>query len=464
MKILLIQPNYDSHIIHPPLGLGYIASTLRKAGYEISIYDGTRHNALEEDFIEAIETSHPDLIGISLFCRGQNKVRKLVSRIKKRFDIPIVIGGPQASALSDYILENFETDFVIIGEGEVVIKKLAEEIETGKKRYDKIEGLGYKDGIRRQINKRAPLIEDLDSLPFPAWDLMPPEKYRIVPILSPAKGFPIAPIITSRGCPYECTFCATNVTWERKLRTRSPANVIKEIKYLIKDFGVKEIHFCDDNITFYRKFIDEICELILQERIKIPWQCPNGVRIDTLDKKLLYKMKEAGCYSIGLGIESGNQNILNKIKKRLDLQKTEQVLKNIKDVGMRLYGFFILGLPGETEKTIWDTIRFAKENPFDRVWFCILAPYPGSEIFNELLKKKNISLVEFPWDMLDTNTALSEIEGLDCESLERYQKIAVKKFYLRPKIFIDIATNMGWKEFVTLIKSRFFKKMIGRKQ
>lgn len=460
MRVLLVQPNYDSHIVHPPIGLGYLASFLRESGYEVDIYDGTLYDAAENDFLNKISDYQPDLIGISLFCRGHNKVKNLVSKIKKTFTIPIVIGGPQASALPEYILWDFGVGFVVIGEGELTMKNLVEEIEGGYKKYDLIDGLGYRDGNKIKINKRRSLISNLDSLPFPAWDLMPPEKYRIVPILSPAKEFPIAPIITTRGCPYECTFCATNITWEQRFRKRSPMNVIQEIKYLINNFGVKEVHFCDDNITLNRKYIEDICTLLLQEGISIPWQCPNGVRVDTLDRDLLQKMKKVGCYSIGLGIESGNQRILDKNKKSLNLQKVKVVLEDIKDVGINSYGFFIIGLPGETEETIWDTIRFAIENPFDRVWFCVLAPYPGSEIFNQLLREQNISLEDFPWDKLDTNTALIGNNGLSSNTIEKFQKIAVRKFYLRPKKMIDIVATLGLKEIITLLKSRFFKKIV----
>lgn len=462
MRIFLIHLNYDSHIIHPPLGLGYLASILRKRGHVVTIFDGTLHRAQDEDYLNSIIDFKPDLIGISVLSRGHNKAKRLISLIKKNYLIPIVIGGPQVSAYHHEICEEFKVDFCIVGEGEVTICELIEAL-SGTRSLNSVRGLVYnQNGAINQTPSRE-LINNLGELPFPAWDLMPPNKYRIAPILAPAKAFPIAPILTTRGCPYFCTFCASSVTWKRKLRQRSIENIVDEIEMLIKNYEVREIHISDDNFTLRRDHVEDFCEELKKRGIRIPWQCPNGVRIDTLDFKLLKKMKEAGCYALGLGIESGNKDILKKVKKSLDLDVVKRVLFDMKEAGISSYGFFILGLPGETHRTIKDTIDFALKSPFDRVWFNILTPYPGSQIFDEMLKIHKFSFEEIPWDVLDGNNEFVSFGKLSSSEIEKYQKIAIRRFYLRPKIFINVISQWGPREMKTLFMTRFLKKIIKRK-
>lgn len=460
MKVLLIELNYNSHIVHPPLGLGYIASFIEGKGYEVDIYDGNLENASEDDFLTKISEFEPNLIGISLKCQVHASVKRLVNAIKINFPTPIVLGGPQATAYPREILEDIKADFVVVGEGELTVWELVDALENGKE-ICSIHGLVFRTSSGEiVVNKARSLIPDIDSLPFPAWHLMPPTKYRIEPILAPSKNQPVAPIITSRGCPYQCTFCATNATWRRKLRLRSAQNVLEEIKLLVDKFGVNEIHITDDNVTFNQRHIESLCDVIMDSGIDISWQCPNGIRIDTLNIELLEKMKAAGCYSLGIGIESGNQDILKRIKKRLDLRKVEQVLKDIEKVGMQTYGFFIIGLPGETEYTIRETINFAKNNPFDRAWFNILTPYPGSEIFQEFLGDKSFSEIE--WESFDTNTGIVCTSNLPRDVIERYQRQAVREFYLRPKIIVKLVKQIGLAQIKTLLMTSFFRKVITR--
>lgn len=457
MRILLIQPNYDVHVLCPPIALGYLASSLEKDGHQVIIYDGTLKNASEGDFLGEVDRFTPDLIGLTVMSRGHSRVKNTISSIKQRFDVPIVVGGPQVTSFPELVLRDLNADFAVVGEGEITICELAKYIISNKVDYDQIDGLAYltKDGSIK-VNRQRSLISDLDQIPFPAWHLMPPSKYRIVPILSPAKGFPVAPIMTTRGCPFHCTFCASNVTWHHKFRMRSPENVVAEIKLLVKKFGVREIHIADDNLTLNKKHAEEICDGIISENLDISWQCSNGVRVDQLDINLLEKMKKAGCYSVGLGVESGNQDILNSVKKRLDLSVVERVLLDLKKVGIRSYGFFILGLPGETHQTIRETIDFAKKNPFDRAWFNILTPYPGSEIFDDWVNSH--SFMDIDWDSHDCSTGVMETVELSSKELENYQKKAAWEFYLRPRILLDLITHMSFKQVVTMMMTRFFKK------
>jgi len=458
MKILFLQPNYDAHVIHPPLGLGYLASFLEKEGHQVSLFDGTLHNATLEDFLLVISEFKPDLVGISVLTRGHNRTRKIIKRIKKRFrKLPIVIGGTQVTAAPKIVLKDLNADFAIVGEGEITFSELVKTLENRKKSFAKINGLAYKTATGRiKITQPRELIANLDSLPFPAWHLMSPKKYRIAPILEPARAHPIAPVLTSRGCPYNCSFCASNVTWKRRLRLRSIENVIEEIKMLKRKFGVKEIHFCDDNFTMDIKRAEKMCNALIKEKINLPWQCPNGVRIDRLTLPLLRKMKKAGCYSVGLGIESGNQKMLKRANKQLNLKVVPRALRNLRKTGIDSYGFFILGLPGETKKTIQDTINFALKNPFDRAWFNIFTPYPGSSAFDEWIDNRDFGAID--WDKHDCSTAIMASKDLSVEEINRLQKQALRKFYLRPWVFLKVLSRLGPKEITTFLMSRFFRQ------
>lgn len=459
MKVLLINLNYDAHITHPPLGLGYIASFLRNKGHEVEIFDGTVHNAKDNDYLDKIKDYDPGIVGISVLSRGHNKAKGLVSLLKKNFSIPLVLGGTQVSAYPVEIFKEFKPDFCIAGEGEVTFLELLEVFDK-KRELPSVAGLIYLDKGEIKVNPERKLIENIDDLPAPAWDLIPPLKYRIAPILAPAKAFPVAPIVTTRGCPYQCTFCASNVTWNYRLRKRSIKNVVDEIQLLTEKFGVKEIHISDDNFTFSRAHVEEFCSELAIRKIRIPWQCPNGVRIDTLDLALLKIMKAAGCYALGLGIESGSPVILKNVKKKLDLGIVKKALSDMKRAGIASYGFFILGLPGETEKTVKETIDFALKNHFDRAWFNVFTPYPGSEIFEDLVRERKISFENIPWDNLDCNTEFISSGSLSCKQVEYYQKKAVNSFYLRPRMLLDVVSKWGPKEVKTLLKTRFFKKRV----
>jgi len=458
MKVLLIQPNYDSHVVHPPLGLGYLASFLERENYQVSIFDGTLKNATLDEFLISVSEYKPDLVGISVLTRGHNRAKEIIRAIKKKYkELPVVLGGTQVTAAPRQVLKDLKADFVVVGEGEITLFELVKTLETNRGNYAKIDGLAYRTSSGRVvINRPRELIKDLDDIPFPAWHLMPPDKYRIAPILEPARGFPIAPVLTSRGCPYNCSFCASNVTWKRRLRFRGIENVLTEIKMLKEQFGVKEIHFCDDNFTMDTERAKKMCEFLIKEKIDLPWQCPNGVRIDRLTFPLLKKMRRAGCYSIGLGIESGNKEILKSVNKQLDLKLIPKVLKNLKKVGIESYGFFILGLPGDSMKTVQETIDLSLRQPFDRAWFNIFTPYPGSPAFDVWAKGRDFSKID--WDRHDCSTAIMASNDLSIEEIERLQKKAVRMFYLRPRVFLKVIGSLGPRELITFFMSRFFRK------
>lgn len=421
MKIALVRPNYKSHLITPPLGLGYISSYLKSKEKEVKIIDGLNLNLSNEEIVDLCKNF--DLIGINVLSFYYLKVKDLCEKLKKAGKI-VVLGGPHAMIFPDKIMEETGADYINIGEGEEAINELVDVLE--KNNNDRhIPGI-FKKGEKNFIKR--PFIEPLDKLPFPDWEQIDPRKYKKAPHGGLIKNFPVAPIISSRGCPYECTFCASPKIWDRKIRFRLPENVVKEIEYLVKNFGVKEIHFEDDNLTLSKDHVTKICNLILEKGIKISWATPNGIRADMVDFELLKLMKKAGCYYIVFGIESGNQEILDKIKKRETLEDINRAVGYAKKLKIMTQGFFILGLPGETERTINNSIKFAKKIGLDRAQFLLLDLLPGSQLWEE---HKNE--IEGDYYSLDSFQQVSWVPSTISKAvLEKAQSKAFKEFFFRP--------------------------------
>jgi len=462
MRVLLLQPKYKDTWASSPLGLGYIASVLEADGHDVNFLDLTLTPLSDEKFKKYVNQINPGLIGISLMCRALPETRRMVAKIREVSNAPICLGGPQPTTLSEFTLEYTKADFAAIGEGEITLKELVHYLAEGKDNLSGISGLAFFQDNKVIINKPREHIKNLDQIPFPAWHLMPPSEYKIAPVLSHVKRYPIAPIVTTRGCPYRCNFCGGPTIWGRTFRMRSSKNVVDEIELLMKEYGVKEFFISDDNFTLIKEHTTEICKEILRRKLDIPWACPGGVRIDRLDHELLQIMKKAGCHLLGFGIESGDQEILVRAKKNLDLKSVSKVIKEAKEAGITTYGFFIMGLLGETPQTLRRTIDFAKSLPLDRAWFNILVPYPGTEIFNEFTRGRTLDEVD--WENIDAATGMItsgiEYPELTAEDLVHWQRKAVREFYLRPKIIIDVLKNIRYSSLKTMVQTSFFKNLI----
>ena len=421
MKVVLIRPNYHSHLITPILGLGYISSYLKEKGIECTIVDGLNLDLTPDDIVRRCDDA--DLVGINCLSDYYPEVIELTRMLKARGK-RVVIGGPHASVLPKQTLTEAGADYVVVGEGEETMYELAMRLARGKD-TTAIPGLVSKeDGT---FTKRAP-IKDLDTLPFPDWQEMDPRKYRRAPHGGFVRSFPVAPVTSTRGCPFECTFCASPVIWGRRIRYRSPKNVVDEIEYLVEEFGVREIHFEDDNLTLKKSHIEEICELILERRLKIHWATPNGVRVDTITPELLRLMKRSGCYFIAFGIESGNEEILRNIKKETDLSTVTRAVIEAHRAGMITQGFFIFGLPGETEKTVQKTIDYAMTLPLDKAQFLLLDVLPGSGIWEEIKERMKPDWSKRSYQEVDWVP-----ETITREALQKAPSMAFRKFFLRPR-------------------------------
>jgi radical SAM superfamily enzyme YgiQ (UPF0313 family) len=416
MKVLLINPPIEVFpeefiSVVPPLGLAYIAAVLEKVGHEVRIMDclalswrkpqemirgGKRISRLSPglDYIVSfIKKSNPQIVGISnLFTSTEKETYRLAKLIKKLLpQVPIVVGGANASVRYSALIRKKEIDFVIIGEGEETMKEL---IETLEKRgaLNKVKGLVFKDkNGREKVNFPRELINDLNQLPFPAWHLLPMEEYFYgQPAGIFLKKRRSITVLSSRGCPNSCSFCTNEKVWTRFWRARNVEGVIAEIRYLKKKYGVKEIQFVDSNISVDRQRIKKLCRGLKRE--KIVWIPAGGVAVSTLDQSLVRLMAESGCYALQFGIEHGNLDMQRRIGKIVPLGKTQELVRESKGVGIWTHGNFIVGLPGETVKTAYQSLDYAIKADFDSVSFFTALPLPGSRVYQEIFKQDEINL------------------------------------------------------------------------
>ena len=423
MKVVLVRPNYKSHIITPPIGLGYLSSFLKKHGIYVKIIDALRDNMSIEKLFENILIENPNAVGITCLTAFYKEVVQL-SLMLKRVDQKVIIGGVHPTFLPYETLKDSGCDYVILGEGELAFLKLIQSKYVNKD----ISGVYSIDDFKcnnTHITK-AERIENLDELPFPDWEQLNPRNYPKAPHGAIVKNYPIGVITTTRGCPYMCTFCASPKFYDRKIRFRTPENVMEEIKYLVNCFGVKEIHFEDDNFTFRRQHVETLCNLIIRSDIEISWACPNGIRADKVDGDLISLMKRSGCYYFAYGIESANQEVLDNVKKQEKITEVEESINLAARSGISCQGFFIFGLPGETQSTINESIHFARKSKLARAQFLILDVVPGSELWSTLKGKFTPN-----WTKNSYKEPEWLPEGLTKKELLQSQSRAFREFYFK---------------------------------
>jgi len=430
MKLILIRPNYKSHIITPPLGLGYLASYLKKEGHDVKIIDGLRDSLDNEHILREILKEKPDAVGITCLTAFYHEVVGL-SNLLKDNKILCIIGGVHPTFLPYSTLLDTRADFVICGEAEKALLSLV------KNNFNNcgIRGIYSIKDLKsdEELIEKAEIFENLDEIPFPDWEQINPGLYPKAPYGAILKNFPAAPVITTRGCSFECAFCASPRLYNKRTRFRSPENVIDEVRYLTSGFGIKEISFIDDNLTFKKEHVEQICNLIISHKLKFSWSCPTGIRADSIDESLVKLMVKAGCYYFAYGIESADQGILNNIKKHEAIEAIDRAIRIADKEGISCQGLFIFGLPGETQETIKKTIHFARKTKLERAQFLILDIIPGSELWYKLKGKfrpnwRKDSFREPEWLP----------EGLSKEQLMRAQAKAFRSFYFRLPIILKL--------------------------
>ncbi len=426
-----------------PMGLAYLAAVLR-SDYEIKVLDCRakfqsfsppglwEHYGYSMEQIESkIREFSPDVVGIScLFSYVFPEVSRICALAKQAApDCVTIIGGPHPTFLAERILESSRhIDFIVMGEGERTFPELLRRISRGED-FSDLPGIGLRVNGKSRMNSRARLIEDLDGIPFPARDLFPLDFYRenAVPFSGTFSSAHNAPVITSRGCTASCLFCASRNFWENSFRKRSAANVLNEIEDLVKNFGVKEIQFIDDNLTLDPTRARMIFQGIIDRKLDIQWCAPNGIAVWTLNDGLLELMRASGCYELIVAFESGSQRVIDEIiKKPLKIEQAQRMVKKMKQLGMLVNSFFIVGFPGETLAEIRQTIRFARRMDFDGADFFIANPTPGSELFDVLKERGNIS-DDFEFDQVEYH--LPNFDGNDW-TRQQLQKLVRFEFSL----------------------------------
>lgn len=436
-KILLINPyNPQTDHIQPPLGLGYLAAAVRKNGVEVSLYDANRFKTDSSKLGKLIKKEKPDFVGFQFYTMNFDQVKRGLETTKKiNPSIVTIVGGPHPSALPKETLTDLgkNLDFGFCGEAEIGLPQLLKTISEGKNEFGDIPGLIYRK--EEQIIVNEPYFsKELDELDPPAWDLLKPRVYPEAQHGAFFENFPIAPIITTRGCPFNCTFCAGKLNTGSILRKRSVSHVIEEIRYLYTNHHIKEFHIVDDNFTLDKEYAKKILEEIIKLDLKISFAVPNGIRLDTLDKEMLVLMKNAGFYLISVGIESGSDRILKLMGKHLSIREIKEKISLIKSVGLDAAGFFILGYPGETEKEIKKTINFSLNLGLLRANYFLFLPLPGTVVYKQLQEEGKLKKIEY--NELSF-TAPVFTDSVSKKKLKNLQRQAFLRFYfLKPEILL----------------------------
>ncbi|MBU2529439.1 MAG: B12-binding domain-containing radical SAM protein [Elusimicrobia bacterium] len=439
MKIVLINPINRSYVVMPSIGLGYLARQLLKDKNEVKILNCLKEEMTFDTFEAFVRGEHYDVYGFQMFSYDFSSVKKHLEIVKFLNPKAItILGGAHPSGDPYGVLKSLDkADFAFYGEAEIGIRKLIQNLTgSGKnKNLQAIPGLIWRNDDEVVVNPRE-FVNDLDSLDFPAWDLQKPEEYPRAPHGAFAKNFPTAPIIITRSCPFQCAFCAGKSISGRKLRKRSVDNAIEEIKYLHKNFNVKEIHIEDECFTIHKSLVLEFCDKLIKSKTVVTWGLPSGIRLDTIDRELLKTMEEAGCYSVAVGVEFGSQRILNLAKKSITLELIKEKVALLNETKIKTTGFFMLGFPGETKEEIQSTIDLSLQLDLDRAQFNNFMPLPGSELWAELEKKGMLSNVDF--DKFFVHNVACVPDGMKESDMKWFQRKAYISFYLRPKIIIKL--------------------------
>lgn len=486
MKILLINPPfYYSHPLasrKEPLGIAYVAAFLRYHGYDVEILDAIgggvhkegdhwRYGFSQEELRRRILAAKADIVGItclySIAAKGALEVASLVKEIDNK--IITVMGGAHPTVFPEETMKDSNVDFIILGEGEKSFLDLVRSIEQAASLQDlAVDGCVYRVGTEVRINPKKTFIDNLDKLPFPARDLLPMEFYLTNKSLYFGLGLKrTCCISTSRGCPGNCSFCNMYLSHGHGFRARSAENVFEEIKFLVDHYRVEEIFFIDDNFTFNKDRVLQICELILKNNLNIRWNTPNGLHVNTLDEELLSIMKKAGCRNICIAIESGDEAVRTKVvgKNVLD-EKIMEVAKICRKIKLPVIGFFIIGLPGENQTTFSNTVKLVKKLPLDMITASFALPFPGTRLYDECVRKGYINKDNYNSRVLDLKytSPVIETEAFDKKTQNKWEKILYFEF-IKSHFFRLFFKTLFFQNDLIKIQhiSRFFSERFFRK-
>jgi len=472
MKITLIYPAYTEiygdykpaariGVLYPPLGLSYLAATLEREGHSVEIIDMEAELIGKEQLEKRIKETKPDIAGITSTTPIHHKADEIFHLIKSiDKSIATIAGGPHPTSLPIKTLEeNQDIDIVVVGEGEKTVIELARKIEKNED-ISTVDGIAYRKEAEIKITKQREMIQDLDWLPFPARHLLKQDVY----VWSvPKKGIvPVTPIETTRGCPFKCSFCSQIVVFGNKIRERSVDNVINEIKEIKDRYKITHLVFYDDTLGLNKKRTIELCNRIIDEKLGITFE--GMTRVNCIDEELIIKMKQAGLNRLSFGVESGNQDILNAIKKGINLEQIRNAYELVDKHGIETRMSIIFGLPFETKETIRKTIKFMKSLKCYQAYVNIGTPFPGTDYY-EMAKHGygGLKLLTHDWrEFRRWGNAVINVNDLAKEDLIKWQKRALLEFYLRPRIIWYNLRRAGFKAAVKNVGG-FVRSFVKRK-
>jgi radical SAM superfamily enzyme YgiQ (UPF0313 family) len=449
--LLLINPPLSMEEIYgafadlgsrvPHLGLCTLAAVVREAGFTVKILDAPALKLGFKETVELIRKENPRFVGISAVTDSILIAYVLANSLKSQsLRSKIIIGGAHITALPEETFQECESlDIGVIGEGEATII----EILSGKNLRE-IKGIIFREEGVVYRTPPGELIQDLDSLPFPAWDLLPQLEKYYRPSPHMYLRLPSTSLLTSRGCPNRCSFCVMALSG-KKFRAHSAEYTVGMIEHVMKHYHIRDIIFYDDNFLLDRKRAAEICEEVIRKKLNITWSCL--ARTELISEDILRLAKKSGCWQIAYGIESGDQRILDILKKNTRVEQSEEVLKLTAKAGIKTRGFFMIGVPGETEESIKKTIDFAKRSCLNDFQATFFTPFPGTGFYQNIHQYGDYTK---NWSSMSTWTPVFIPNGLTLDKLVKYHKKMHRDFYFRPKILFQYATRFAMRPSILL--------------
>ncbi|MCL4455824.1 MAG: B12-binding domain-containing radical SAM protein [Nitrospirae bacterium] len=443
-KILLLSPPYielygnlkKAAGRYFPLGLGYIASYLRTYGHHnVEMYEPEAQGLSYDDIAAIIKRFMPDIIGIT--CSTPNFLRAVeLARVCKRYaDSKVVIGGVHVSAVPEFIMEEYSDciDCIVIGEGEKTMLELANAYQDNSS-IENINGIAYKNDNKVIRNENRPYIEDLDSIPFPARDLIPQDIF--VPNMHNARYRNCSTILTSRGCPFNCSFCAARIVSGKKYRMHSAEYVLEEMQMLKRDYKARQLIITDDTFTLNHARLEKICRGMIDKKLDLAWFCFS--QVTTVDRDILSLMKKAGCYSIGFGIESADEAILQKMGKPIAPEKAKETVRMANSLGIKTQAFYILGSYGETKEQMDRTIKFSQEVNATLAFYNMLVPFPGTKDFDYFFSTMPLKDIEWDKFVAVGKECVLKNSNVSSEQIKRLIGKANMLYYMHPLRLLNV--------------------------
>jgi anaerobic magnesium-protoporphyrin IX monomethyl ester cyclase len=404
-----------------PLGIGYLAAVLEENGYAVDVIDCQVQQYTSNYLESELERLQPDVIGVTSTTLTYKSATEIVQAAKKACPNSLTImGGPHVTVLDDQSLnEQPELDIIVRGEGELTLLELVDRISKSNiKNLNRVLGITFRKNGQIIQTPDRPFIQNIDRLPYPAFKHFDMSKYRIF-------GKTYLPVITSRGCPFQCTFCLASKMCGRGFRARSPKNVVDELEYLRDMFGADAFSFYDDTFTFDRKRARDICKEMKNRKLDLQWDC--RTRVDRISKEDLIILRDANCQLIHFGVESGSQKMLNLMKKGTTVEQNAQAIKWAKDAGISVAISVVVGYPGETPELLQETLDFMYRTRPDYVYMCVAIPYPGTEMYEYL---KELGWEMSPrWDRYDEQTVVFKNPLLSSGQIMEMERRFFNKFF-----------------------------------